>query len=406
MSNRFYDIHCHAMNLSHPNLLSFIKRIKLGLLLLLTPVVGPFLGIFGKDKINRTLNLLSVMENDIADFFLIMEFFLRNKVVEQDSNLNLNDTKIILTPLMMDFGSKNIRSGTFYNIPPQKPVVEQVVDVFNGIRKYSKYNLVEVDQEYKYIDEEKDNKLFEIYPFLGINTKNYDIDRVEKMLDKYFKEYSGKRDDLYQNMGEFTGNIETIGSNFFAGIKVYPPLGYDPWPEDTEERKKVEKIYDYCCEKKIPVTTHCSDGGFKVVDKAREFTAPQKWRNVLERYPELKINFAHFAKQQNVLKLFPRRKWQKALLKMVSDYPNVYTDFSCNAFDDKYYNCLSKIIDKHPDSNKLKERVLFGTDFMINLMWTDSYNEYLNIFTKTRHFSDDEKKYFCLRNPERFLFNS
>ena len=76
--NYFFDIHCHAMNLSHPNLLAFINRLPL-LALAAMPLFSPFTSFLGLTKINRIVNLLSVMENDIADFFLIMEFYLRKE---------------------------------------------------------------------------------------------------------------------------------------------------------------------------------------------------------------------------------------------------------------------------------------------------------------------------------------
>ena len=61
--------------------------------------------------------------------------------------------------------------GIHYKIPPSKPVVSQIKDVFNGIKYYrqkSKFNI------------------FEIYPFMGINPKHYDEPSVQRMLDEYF----------------------------------------------------------------------------------------------------------------------------------------------------------------------------------------------------------------------------
>ncbi|MCW8966636.1 MAG: hypothetical protein OQK82_08135, partial [Candidatus Pacearchaeota archaeon] len=69
--------------------------------------------------------------------------------------------KVILTPLMMDFDGKGYKGDgpVHYNLPPYKPIVEQVVDVFNGIKRYNKMSPYH---------------LFEVYTFVGINPQNYD----------------------------------------------------------------------------------------------------------------------------------------------------------------------------------------------------------------------------------------
>ncbi len=312
----------------------------------------------------------------------------------------------------MDYGYRNIdQPGIFYNIPPRKPIRSQVIDVFNGIKFYCENKLVPKDGKLKsYVDKEggKDNKLFEIFPFLGLNTKHYTDKKVERMLNKYFKDYEGKQQPLYENMGKFNGDIDEAGfsSNFFAGIKVYPPLGFDPWPDDGKEKDKVIILYDYCIDKGIPITTHCSNGGFRVVKNADNYTAPgMRWTKVLENYPELKINFGHFGYQSKRLWLFPRTQWRDSIIELMSKYPNVYADFSCLSLSDNECRHLEDLIEEKKNSNhELKERILFGSDFLISLIWTDSYNKYLNDFITTQYLQS-LKKNFCSKNPEEFLFN-
>ncbi|MBU0701563.1 amidohydrolase [bacterium] len=403
----FFDIHCHAMNLSHPNLTAFLQRVNINLFLSSAGIWGPFVEIFQKKKIERIKNLLSVMENDTANFFLLMEYYLRTKGLVENNTFEVEGRsykKIVLTPLMMDFGSKHTHSGTFYNIPPQKPIVEQVVDVFNGIAKYSKYEMVVGDNKVSLKEVKKEDKLFEIYPFLGINTQNYDIQRITDMLDKYFSKYNGNRLEFYDTMGRFTGNIENLGNNVFAGIKVYPPLGFDPWPDDYKQRERVEAIYERCYKKNIPITTHCNDGGFRTETKsnAKDFTNPSRWDAVLKKYPTLKLNFAHFGKQKKTLCFIPQKKWEGTILELMANYKNVYADFSYNGCEkEEYYKYLQKLLEKNPD---VKERILFGSDFMINLTGIDSYNDYLESFATSQSISMDDKHIFCSINPSRFLF--
>lgn len=404
--NSFFDIHCHALNLSHPNLTAFLKRVNIDLLLTTGGIWGPLVKLFKKKKIERSRNLLAMMENDMAGYFLLLEYYLRAKGMVDGNIMKAEDKKykkIVLTPLMMDFGYKHTKSGTYYNISPQKPIVEQVVDVFNGIAAYSgKEMFINTAGEIDFKEVAKDDKLFEIYPFLGINTENYELPRIEKMLDKYFKDYKVDRDELYKNMGTFTGDVEQLGCNSFAGIKVYPPLGFNPWPDEKSENDKVKELYRYCCDKNLPITTHCSEGGFKTDNNAGAFTEPLRWRKVLENFPALKINFAHFGRQDDALWRIPRKKWEKQILALITDFENVYADFSYRGCEKKYYGELRELLDKLPA--RVKERVLFGSDFMINLMDIDSYNDYLSNFLTSGDLTSEEKHLFCSANPERFLF--
>ncbi|MFQ5687482.1 MAG: amidohydrolase family protein [Candidatus Scalindua sp.] len=417
-TKKFYDVHCHAFNWSHLNVLVFLKRFKIKLLL----PAGPLVWLYNKinpDTSRRFKNLLSLLENDLGNYFLLTEYFLKNehKVVFPDNTFPIGDVKynkIVLTPLIMDYGYRNIElPGIFYNIPPRKPIRSQVIDVFNGIKFYCENKLILKDDKLKsylksYKDTEggKDNKLYEIYPFLGLNTKHYTDKKVERMLDKYFKDYDGSQQSLYENMGKFNGDIEDIGSNFFAGIKVYPPLGFDPWPDDDDEKAKVKILYDYCIDKGIPITTHCSNGGFRVDKNADNYTAPGlKWKTVMENYTELKINFGHFGYQSKLLWLFPRTQWRDSIIELMSKYPNVYADFSCLSLSEKECKHLENLLKEKEDTNhELKDRILFGSDFLISLIWTDSYNEYLNNFIGTESLQSF-KENLCSKNPEKFLFN-
>ncbi|MEK6765845.1 MAG: amidohydrolase family protein [Planctomycetota bacterium] len=413
-TRKFYDVHCHAFNWSHLNVVLFLKRPEIKGLLAAGPIISLY-NLFVPETMRRFRNLLSLMENDIGSYFLLTEYFLKNKdpkVVSSNNTFTIDNVtfnKIVLTPLIMDYGYKNMeQKDIFYNRPPRKPIREQVIDVFNGIKTYCENELVLKGDRLEYSPDVKDNKLFEIYPFLGLNTKNYKPEQLEEMLKKYFKDYDGCQQSLYENMGKFNGDIEGIGSNFFAGIKVYPPLGFDPWPDDSDEREKVEILYDCCVKKCIPITTHCSDGGFKVKEEknADNYTAPGlQWKKVLKEYSELKINFGHFGYQSKLLWLFPRTQWRDSIIELMSKYPNVYADFSCLSLSDKECKYLEDLLKEKKSANpELESRILFGSDFLISLIWTNSYNEYLSNFKSTKYLKS-HKENFCSKNPEKFLFN-
>jgi len=450
-----YDIHLHAFNLSHPSLSVFARRslrelsrgllapsrLPLGLLvaalvvvlILLSAVlalvywIAPLRRVAWKliraliRRIQRLLksfaNLLLVLENDIGSTFLLMENCLRepeNPLLDGDG-LHLGDAcyeRIVLTPLMMDFGYKDKsapgeppRRGFHYDVPAGKPIVEQVVDVLRAIRVYAETESEpSLASKYPALGRST-RRVFEIYPFLGLNPANYTLEKIEGLLDKYFAHYTGRRADFLAQFAQFDGNIDHLGDHVFAGVKVYPPLGFDPWPDgEADAMTKIDRLYATCSEKGIPLTTHGGSGGFVTVERERlkAITDVLKWGCALKRYPALWIDLAHFP----MGRLEHRR--QEESLALVLEYENVYADLSCRATNDTYYQRLRDLLDRlsPEEAEKLRSRILFGSDFAVNLMWIESYNRYLDLFSRTTALSPAEKDAFCSVNPERFLFRA
>jgi hypothetical protein len=454
LSNRtFYDIHMHAFNLSHPSAGAFLRRIArevarklvrcrhlkeawaiVGLSVILGILWIAFGAVWliprarrwirrliqkGFDRVRKqvlsAVNLLSVLENDLGSFFFLMENCLRetpHRLLDEENRLHVAGetyTEIVLTPLMMDFGYKakqpsaavNRGWSYHYDKPAGKPIVEQVVDVFNAIRTYgTRLSGPDLAKTFEYLDSGA-KRVFRIYPFLGLNPANYSTQGITRLLDKYFGEYTCRKEDLDRNVGAFNGDIDAITSNFFAGIKVYPPLGFNPWPTDSEDRKKVEEIYRRAQEKGIPITCHGGHGGFRVVtkDEAKTLAAVAKWEAVLGAFEGLKLNLAHFPMAQEKAR-------REGTLALVLGRDNVYVDISCRATKKTYYDNLRDLLDDldPADRAKLLARTLFGSDFAVNLMWIESYNAYVRLFSETKALTPEEKVAMCSTNPERFLF--
>jgi hypothetical protein len=96
----------------------------------------------------------------------------------------------------------------------------------------------------------------------------------------------------------------------------------------------------------------------------------------------------------------------RGVLALVLKYDNVYVDISCHATADTYYRGLRALLDRLSagDAGKLTQRILFGSGFAVNLMWIESYNRYLDLFSRTAALTAAEKHAFCSIRPERFLF--
>jgi len=494
-NDTFFDIHLHTFDLSHPSFSAFLKRFQLfpGSLLQKAIVTGTaslsmivivagiifvafmlftflifkwpfivsvavslgtwlaliFILIFCfrpqmtkimKKFLDTTTNLLSVFENDIGSFFLIIENCLReerdpvNKNKKREPHLkedglhigNNTYKRVVLTPLMMDFGQKGkvLNPNCHYGEPSEKPIMGQVADVFNAINRYTQsVNTLPggdpVSLKYTFL-KQGTKRLFEVFPFLGINTQNYSFDKIQKMLNRYFNEnYRGSRSDLQKNIGKFDGHIENMGANSFAGIKVYPPLGFDPWPSaETEEgRKELEKVkwlYEFCEKRGIPITSHGGSSGFVGIEdenKLMDCTRISRWETVLEHYKLLKLNIAHFPAEYETrlasIKADYKKESQRlySVINLIKEYANVYTDISCRASNKEYYTHLKNVLENSKnDRGKLTSRILFGSDYAVVIGSIDSYYDYIRLFSQTKDLTDIEKHAFCCINPQSFLF--
>ena len=374
-----------------------------------------------KKFINQAMRTLTFFEIPLEYQFLVLDYYLQSKMDYQNNQIRMGSAdnsavydKIVLCPLVIDFGRKNIPDGIFYQFTPKTPVANQVGDLLYAIRTYYRFhvtvegNKMSLSAEIENWENRKDEKLLEIYPFMGLDTQHYDDwSEIKKLLDKYFAEFDKndtaklRQERLFKKMGESDSNMYKKDENYhnvFAGIKVYPQLGFDPFPTNSKEYEKVKELYLYCIEKRIPITSHCSDGGYKVGDNDHLTSPLGKWKNILEQkeFQELTLNFAHFGSQQG-----NETEWIDAIIKLTQEYPNIYTDISCNDMSAQYYHDLGTLFnDQNP---QLHKKVLFGSDFSINMLVTEaeSYNQYLEAFAKAElpHKTD-----LCQVNSERFLF--
>ena len=169
------------------------------------------------------------------------------------------------------------------------------------------------------------------------------------------------------------------GKGIFRGVKIYPPLGYLP------THPNLEPIFDYCEKYDIPITLHCSPGGmqnfretnyvrswtgdnhwedFKSLfgNKSCFYTAPEKWLPILTRWPNLRINFAHFGGGDQLA--LNETDWMKSIIKMIGQHRQVYTDISYHTKKE----LPGKILEIIGQNECLTEKVMFGTDYIMIMM--------------------------------------
>jgi predicted TIM-barrel fold metal-dependent hydrolase len=414
-SNAFYDAHCHTLTLSHPSFLAFTQTLRRrGLEEVYAQVTAPnylIAALFFKTG-ERMRNMLSVMERDVGSIFELMEDDLAGKFAKDDDEaplladgeLRLGDLRfdrLVICPLIMDFQCAAYvpSEGTYYDRPRAKPVSAQIRDVLEGIRDYRRA---------------RRGGFLEIRPFLGIDTRHYSAKELAVFLDAAFKGYGkGKAAAraaasrrAFASMVDYDEASPVHGR--FAGIKVYPPLGFDPWPEGGDEREKVELLWSFCERRDIPVVTHCDDQGFRVakIEEAWTYSSPARWEPVFRAYPDLRLDFAHFGAQYSHPIGRPAwTEWTDRIVKLMADNAKVYADFSFDGTDAEYYRWLGAYLGRMSSglAKHVEGRLFFGSDFIVNLSKARSYTDYFRTFAKAP-FIDELKARFGHENPEKFLF--
>ncbi|MBN2141718.1 amidohydrolase [Candidatus Woesearchaeota archaeon] len=200
----------------------------------------------------------------------------------------------------------------------------------------------------------------------------------------------------------------------FLGVKIYPMLGYDVDPDshDNSQEANLElgRFYEYCESNKVPVTAHCTKDGAYSNDLlgnkelGNRFCSPAAWEKVLRLYPSLRLNLAHFGGDQDLMNVYEDWSWTRQIIGLMKKYENVYADVSYNdkALKDETSQGYFEILNMLMDDEVVRERVLFGTDWMmIRHTWTEQ--EYVDAFIGS--FKEDALfKDIAFYNPMSFLF--
>lgn len=277
---------------------------------------------------------------------------------------------------------------------------------------------------------------------------------IKKLMpDRVFPFYSidPRRDHEFKD--GVLGEIQRyVGKNKpFVGLKLYSSLGYSPTDPVLYGGGDHPSVYSWCEGQGVPITVHYAPTGFchmlsackvrgdvyypaagKVVpvellyeegkipfeksiqdhglfDVAEErlllLNHPKLWRKVLEKYPLLRINFAHCGGKDQLVKSASGDStgfWTDEVLDMVCTFKNVYADLSCFDTAQDGDNALTLVHDavycKLPP--RAKRKILYGSDFYMLFLYDQPLDHYHNHFVEAFHkdfgsISED--------NPTEFL---
>ncbi len=116
--------------------------------------------------------------------------------------------------------------------------------------------------------------------------------------------------------------------------------------------------------------------------KSIYFNHPQIWHKVLEQYPKLRLNLAHFGGDCSA--------WRSKLADMIDSgkYDNLYTDISCRTNSGE----LEAIREEYNKSERVQKRLMYGSDLTILLLWSD-FSDFRTGVEKTFPFAQHQPVY-------------
>ncbi len=209
---------------------------------------------------------------------------------------------------------------------------------------------------------------------------------------------------------------ECIEERGFLGVKVYPPMGFRPTgndqtvpPLDRPQRydEVLDQLFAYCADAGVPITTHCSPGGAEAGDQTGLNSDPKYWEPVLEKYPALRVNFAHFGGFTDLQEKGPDA-WAWTIARLMDRFDGIYADtghhglFSPTEFDG-YLNALKELFAAYPIC---RERLMYGTDFHM-ILRTNKHGQFLKDYRRFYALLVDDDRgaseRFFAGNALRFL---
>jgi predicted TIM-barrel fold metal-dependent hydrolase len=418
-----FDCHCHTFNIVSVGLRALLEQLQETSTLIeedkKVPAGGAALPQAQSiiDKLKRLIELGKIFSGNNEKILSLLDghykgeyglfplmfdgdFLLESATEEERNQVNgiissvrgyINEQNAVSTPGLI--------SNTLSDVSHLHDLLDRVEKVVSGEKKdgftIQYEELLAIKSNKKYKDK--------VFPFLGVDPRR---DNITTFLPK-------------------VGKGQT-----FAGIKMYSPNGFSP----TDPR--LDAIYDYCRKNNIPVISHCSYGGFAtpamnidvdgyilqpgnnepiqykgkvtftksiidgfgvmVKERARMLNHPKIWRKVLEKHKGLLLVLAHFG-SSNDPDCFD--EWRNEIRDMMLEYNNLYTDISCTS-DVGILDKVKSIYDD-PQYSKLKNRVLYGSDYFLDMFFNNSFDEYYNRIQSV--FTDGTFDQISIVNPGNFM---
>jgi predicted TIM-barrel fold metal-dependent hydrolase len=182
-----------------------------------------------------------------------------------------------------------------------------------------------------------------IIPFIGVDPQRGEL--ALRLLEKYVKGFDAR------------------------GVKVYPPTGYFP------NEARIDPFWKLVDEYGMAVVTH-SGAVWGPLDE--NFSRPSYYREVLDKYHDLKLIIAHLG-----------GKFREEMFPLVEAYDNAYTD--CSALQGWLPSAPEGALARLKEvAQRIPQKVFFGTDWpLFELAYSQPY---WVEFVKTQPWGSEEMK--------------
>ena len=196
---------------------------------------------------------------------------------------------------------------------------------------------------------------------------------------------------------------QAVMSGLAIGVKLYPPMGFGPtknagrdpsfwvkpWSSDIVRTPNFGKrlddamnaLFEWCAENDVPIITH-SNRSNGPSDDFEDLVAPCLWKPVVDRFPDLSINFAHLG---GVGSGKANDDWEGYISLMKDSGPGsrVFVDasyFSDIIADDPEVatRLLKRLLGS---SEQLERKILYGSDWKM-LVQEENAETYLKTFAE------------------------
>lgn len=213
----------------------------------------------------------------------------------------------------------------------------------------------------------------------------------------------------------------------FFGVKIYPVLGYLP------NHPRLMDVFERCEALDIPVTTHCGGNATRALanrfelpyrryengqsvddvvivqftseaEKGRYFSDPARWAPVLERFPKLRLNLAHFGGDEEWRRFCAKEPdtWVHRIVSLMERYEHVYADvsFLLHLTEKRNTGFLETFEELLNDKTLVRGRTLYGSDYYMVLIHEKLPQLAQNFLLR---LSDPVVEELTRTNPRRFL---
>lgn len=175
----------------------------------------------------------------------------------------------------------------------------------------------------------------------------------------------------------------------FAGIKMYPPMGFKPIGNSEDKlfgakkgfmvsgdkiNRELENLYKWCADHQIPIKAH-GNNSISASPNSGCNASPKYWDQVLEKYPDLHVNFAHFGGfdetrdgAKNCDPNTPTEDWDVMAARIAEKREGFYLDLgfwdgALLGGGTQRYRVIKNTKDIVANHSILKERIMYGSDW-------------------------------------------